>query len=62
MDERFGGWDRRHPERPTAERRAVRSRADRLEADVCRAAGIHPNEVRRLRWTGPAFRAAREAQ
>jgi len=38
---------------------AVRARADRLEADVCRAAGISPTEVRRLRWTGPALRAAR---
>jgi hypothetical protein len=39
---------------------AVRARADRLEADVCRAAAISPSEVRRLRWTGAALRAARD--
>lgn len=39
--------------------RRVRQRADALEAEVCRAAGVAPHEVRRLRWTGPAFRAAR---
>ena len=46
------GWDE-------AELRAVRARADRLEADVCRAAGVAPGDVRRLAWTGPALRAAR---
>ena len=60
MDARFASWDRRHPTKwSVAERRAVRARADRLEADVCRAAGIAPEEVRRLRWTGAALRAAR---
>ena len=39
--------------------RAVRPARGRLEADVCRAAGIAPSEVRRLRWTGSALRAAR---
>jgi putative nucleotidyltransferase with HDIG domain len=33
----------------------VWSRAVRLEADVCRAAGVEPSEVRRLRWTGPVL-------
>jgi hypothetical protein len=59
MDARFAGWARRHPDKWTvAERRTVRQRADRLEADVCRAAGIRPDDVRRLAWTGAAFRAA----
>jgi hypothetical protein len=62
MDERFATWERRHPGTwDAATRRAVRSRADRLETEVCHAAGITPEEVRRLRWTGPALRAARLA-
>ena len=69
MDARFRSWRRRYPRLevegvPTgwadAEMQAVRARADRLEADVCRAAGVRPTEVRRLRWTGAAMRAARE--
>lgn len=69
MDARFRSWRRRYPSLevegvPTgwadAEMQAVRARADRLEADVCRAAGVRPTEVRRLRWTGAAMRAARE--
>jgi putative nucleotidyltransferase with HDIG domain len=62
MDSRFASWDRRHPDGWTpAERRTVRARAKRLEHDVCRAAGVAPADVRRLAWTGPALRAAREA-
>jgi hypothetical protein len=62
MDARFADWDRRHPDAwSPVERRAVRERANRLEADVCRAAGIRPDEVRRLRWTGAALAAARAA-
>jgi hypothetical protein len=58
MDQRFAIWERRHPGTwDAATRRVVRTRADRLEAEVCRAAGIAPAEVRRLRWTGPALRA-----
>ena len=35
-------------------------RAARLEADVCRAAGVSPDAVHRLRWTGrPSARAVR---
>jgi len=37
----------------------VRRRAERLEADVCQAAGILPAEVRRLRWTAAALARAR---
>ncbi len=50
--QRGGGWDE-------ATFRLVRQRADRLEADVCAAAGVRPEEVRRLAWTGRALRAAR---
>lgn len=60
MDARFADWDRRYPDKwSVAERRTVRDRANRLEANVCRAAGIRPDEVRRLAWTGPALAAAR---
>ena len=59
MSARFASWDRRYPGAWTPDqRRAVRARADRLEADVCRAAGAWPAEVRRLPWTGPALRRA----
>jgi hypothetical protein len=68
MDARFASWRRRYPRIETggspvgwadAEMRAARARADRLERDVCAAAGVTPAEVRRLRWTGSALRAAR---
>jgi hypothetical protein len=60
MEARFASWQRRYPDGWTAgEARAVLERARRLEADVCRAAGIAPVNVRRLAWTGPALRAAR---
>jgi hypothetical protein len=60
MDARFASWRRRYPGAWTeADLRAVRARAERLEADVCRAAGVRPADVRRLAWTGPALRAAR---
>lgn len=76
MDARFASWRRRYPTstvaagsggsvRASAEwdeavLRTVHARAERLEADVCRAAGVNPAEVRRLAWTGPALRAARD--
>ncbi len=73
MDARFADWRRRYPRVETGgDRRmaglddeairTIRARADRLEADVCRAAGIAPAEVRRLAWTGAALRAARAAR
>ena len=70
MDARFTTWRRRYPRLAgagltgvwdVADLLAARVRADRLEADVCRAAGVAPADVRRLAWTGPALRAAREA-
>jgi hypothetical protein len=63
MAARFASWGRRYPEKwdpATVER--VRRRAARLEAVVCRAAGVRPEDVRRLAWTGPALRAARAAE
>lgn len=66
MDARFASWRRRYPPSSPGHEGAwddamfvaVRRRAERLEADVCRAAGVAPEEVRRLRWTGEALRAA----
>jgi putative nucleotidyltransferase with HDIG domain len=58
MDARFERWRRRHRGWDEGTWRAVRDRADRLQAEVCRAAGIEPTEVRRLAWTADAFRAA----
>ena len=60
MADRFASWDRRYPDAWNAhERAAVRLRATRLEADVCRAAGVAPGDVARLDWTAAAFRSAR---
>jgi hypothetical protein len=59
LDERFRGWRRRHPVKWDDDAvRDVRVRADRLERAVCEAAGIRPDEVRRLPWTSAALRAA----
>jgi HD superfamily phosphodiesterase len=59
MAARFASWQRRYPDGWSAdEARAVHERARRLEADVCRAARVEPEDVRRLRWTGRALEAA----
>ena len=50
---RVDGWDE-------AAFAAVRARAGRLEADVCRAAGVAPAEVRRLRLDRRRDRGGRE--
>ncbi len=60
MAARFDSWERRYPGSWTAAHlAAVRRRADRLEADVCAAAGVAPVDVRRLAWTGQALARAR---
>ena len=69
METRFASWRQRYPRVGLVEgsgtgwneteMRAVLVRAERLEADVCRTAGVVPSEVRRIAWTGPALRAAR---
>ena len=59
MAARFASWQRRYPDSWSAtEFRTVFERARRLEADVCRAAGVSPEDVRRLPWTGRALRVA----
>jgi putative nucleotidyltransferase with HDIG domain len=68
MAERFASWQVRFPpcDDPVADGgwdRArlvfVRQRAERLEAEVCRAAGVRPDQVRRLGWTSAALRRAK---
>jgi HD domain-containing protein len=59
MAARFASWQRRYPDGWSApEARAVLDRARRLETDVCRAALVAPDDVRRLAWTGSALHAA----
>ena len=69
MDDRFDSWRRRYPPTAGSSRTgtwdaatydAVRARADRLQADVCRAAGVAPDAVQRLAWAGAALRTARQ--
>lgn len=69
MAARFGSWERRYPPEDRVRRargswtaetlRAVWRRAETLELRVCELAGVAPDEVRRLPWTGRALRAAR---
>jgi HD superfamily phosphodiesterase len=59
VDARFARWRRRKTGWDEATYRSIRARAARLEADVCRAAGVAPEDVRRLGWTGRALAAAR---
>jgi hypothetical protein len=62
MAARFASWDRRYPGGwDEAAASLTRSRAARLETEVCRAAGVLPDQVGRLRWTGRALRSARTA-
>lgn len=64
MAARFADWQRRYGDDrgwAGAERGLAWQRAQRLEADVCRAAGVEPDDVRRLAWTGRALQAARTA-
>ena len=67
INARFVSWRRRYPPGATdrsegwdeATFRLVRERAGLLEDEICAAAGVRPEEVRRLAWTGRALRAAR---
>jgi hypothetical protein len=68
MATRFGRWRRRHSRVLTNdhaegwdeyELRTIWMRMLRLERDVCRAAGVEPDDVARLRWTSAALREAR---
>jgi HD domain len=66
MSARFAIWRRKYALAPAGSGRAwsedrlaqITARADRLEAEICRAAGTTPNRVGRLRWTARAFAAA----
>ncbi len=59
MDERFRSWDRRYPDGWDAAVAAiVVARAQALERDVCAAAGVEPEQVRRLRWSRRALQEA----
>jgi hypothetical protein len=69
MAARFDSWERRYPPQDRAGRprgawttdtlEAVWRRAEALELRVCTLAGVAPDEVRRLPWTGRALRSAR---
>jgi HD superfamily phosphodiesterase len=69
MAQRFGSWERRYPPEERAGRArgswtsetlvAVWRRAETIELRVCELAGVTPEEVRRLPWTGRALRSAR---
>jgi hypothetical protein len=60
MAARFASWRRRYPDGWDATTwTGVEARARRLEAEICRAAGIEPADVRRLPWVGDALRSAR---
>ena len=48
MDERFQRWIDKHGDNDAM--RVARERADKLEAEVCAAAGVAPAEVERDRW------------
>lgn len=68
MAERFASWRRRYPPGSRADDGAgwddatlerVHRAAMALEADVCATAGIAPDAVRRLPWTGTPLGAVR---
>lgn len=49
LTRRFAKWQANHPERAATIARGL-ALADRLEENVCAAAGITPTEVTRLQW------------
>lgn len=61
VDARFARWQRKHPEHVDG-LRAARARVDRLERDVCAAADIAPEAVRRLPWVRAALARAATAR
>lgn len=61
MGERFKRWKRRHPAFAD-QLKVARKRAALLEAEVCDAAGIKPDDVQRLRWVVAATDRARKAR
>lgn len=57
LDQRFDRWRRKHPEYEAKLDRA-HDVARALESAVCRAAGIEPCQVERLRWVDEALQRA----
>jgi putative nucleotidyltransferase with HDIG domain len=60
LNERFRGWEEKHPERAPSIRIA-RRRAELLEREVCEAASVTPTEVQRLPWVSDAMQAVGSA-
>jgi hypothetical protein len=70
MAGRFASWDRRYPPAERAGRtrggwsietaELVRRRSEEIERRVCRLAGVSPQDVGRLRWTGRAIASVLE--
>ena len=61
MAERFASWNRRYATGSRwddHESALIEARAAELERVVCAAAGVDPADVRRLRWSRRALRAA----
>jgi putative nucleotidyltransferase with HDIG domain len=56
LDERFQEWIERHGN--TFEIQIARERAEALEKDICAAAGVSPDEVRRDPWASAALDSA----
>lgn len=56
LDERFERWYGRYPD--SAMLPVAHERARQLEREICAAAGIELDEVRRLAWVDDAMRAA----
>ncbi len=72
MASRFESWTRRYPPEIRAGKargswsaetiEEARRRAALIEEKACGLAGVEPDQVRRLRWTGAALRLARSAR
>ena len=68
MADRFAHWIKRYPPQERTSVLAggwssdtlalVRARSERIERMACELAGVAPEQVRRLRWTGAAMREA----
>lgn len=56
MDERFQHWVDRHGDSDAMH--AARERGDRLEDEVCAAAGVSPDQVERERWADAELESA----
>jgi putative nucleotidyltransferase with HDIG domain len=57
LDDRFRRWIDKHGDNP--EMRVARGRAEKLEEEVCAAAGLSPEQVQRERWAEAELGQAR---